>query len=54
MFYSKEPKSVTAFYLLKFFRADLIQSETSWKLPLTFGFDRGTQRQYLFGRRFLI
>ena len=29
--YSKEPKSVTAFDLFTFFRADLIQSEDSWK-----------------------
>ena len=29
---SKEPKSVTALnYLFTFFRADLIQSEASWK-----------------------
>ena len=27
--YNKEPKSVTAFDLFTFFRADLIQSETS-------------------------
>ena len=33
--YSKEPKSVTAFELLTFFRADLIQSEASWKLSST-------------------
>ena len=32
MFYSKKPKSVTAFNLFTFFRADLIQSEASWKL----------------------
>ena len=31
--YSKEPKIVTAFDLFTFFRADLIQSEASWKLP---------------------
>ena len=36
MFYSKEPKSVTIFDLFKFFPADLIQSEASWKLFLTF------------------
>ena len=36
MFYSKEPKSVTTFDLFKFFPADLIQSEASWKLFLTF------------------
>ena len=29
--YSKELKSVTAFDLFTFFRADLIQSEDSWK-----------------------
>ena len=34
--YSKEPKSVTAFNLFPFFRADLIQSEASWKLSSTF------------------
>ena len=28
-------KSVTAFNLFRFFRADLIQSEASWKLSLT-------------------
>ena len=33
--YSKEPKSVTAFDLFTFFRADLIQSEASWKLSST-------------------
>ena len=33
--YSKEPKSVTVFDLFTFFRTDLIQSETSWKLSLT-------------------
>ena len=33
--YSKEPKIVTAFDLLTFFRADLIQSEASWKLSST-------------------
>ena len=30
--YSKEPKSVTAFNLFTFFRADLIKSEANWKL----------------------
>ena len=34
-FYSKEPKSVTAFDLFTFFCTDLIQSEASWKLSLT-------------------
>ena len=34
--YSKEPKSAIAFNLLTFFRADLIQSEASWKLSSTF------------------
>ena len=29
VYYSKEPKSVTAFGLFTFFRADLIQSEAS-------------------------
>ena len=33
---SKEPKSVTALNLFTFFRADLIQSETSWKLSSTY------------------
>ena len=33
--YSKEPKRVTAFDLFTFFRADLIQSETRWKLSST-------------------
>ena len=33
---SKEPKSATAFNLLTFFCADLIQSEASWKLSSTF------------------
>ena len=33
--YSKEPKSVTAFNLFTSFRADLIQSEASWKLSST-------------------
>ena len=33
--YSKEPKSVTAFGIFTFFRAALIQSETSWKLSST-------------------
>ena len=36
MFYNKEPKSITTFDLFKFFRADLIQSEASWKLSSTF------------------
>ena len=36
MFYCKEPKSVTTFDLFIFFPADLIQSEASWKLFLTF------------------
>ena len=31
----KEPKSVTAFDLFTFFRADLIQLEASWKLSST-------------------
>ena len=35
MSYSKEPKSVTAFDLFTFFRADSIQSEDSWKLSST-------------------
>ena len=34
--YSKGPKSVTAFNLFPFSRADLIQSEASWKLSSTF------------------
>ena len=34
--YSKEPKSVTTFDLFKFFPADFIQSEASWKLSSTF------------------
>ena len=33
--YSKGPKSVTAFDLFVFFRADLIQSEARWKLLST-------------------
>ena len=33
--YSKEPKGVTAFNLFTFFRADLTQSEASWKLSST-------------------
>ena len=33
--YSKEPKSVTAFNLFTFFRADFVQSEASWKLSST-------------------
>ena len=33
--YSKEPKSLTACNLFTFFRADLIQSEASWKLSST-------------------
>ena len=33
--YSKGPKSVTALDLFVFFRADLIQSEASWKLLST-------------------
>ena len=33
--YSKEPKSVTVFYLFTFFRTDFIQSEASWKLSST-------------------
>ena len=32
---NKKPKSVTVFDLFTFFRTDLIQSETSWKLSLT-------------------
>ena len=34
-YYSKEPRSVTAFNLFTFFHTDLIQSEVSWKLSLT-------------------
>ena len=34
-YYSKEPRSVTAFDLFTFFHTDLIQSEVSWKLSLT-------------------
>ena len=34
-YYSKEPRSVTAFDLFTFFHTDLIQSEASWKLSLT-------------------
>ena len=34
-YYSKGPKRVTAFDLFIFFRADLIQSEASWKLSST-------------------
>ena len=33
--YGKEPKSVTTFDLFTFFRADLIQSEATWKLSST-------------------
>ena len=32
---SKEPKSVTTSDLFAFFRTDLIQSESSWKLSST-------------------
>ena len=34
-FLGKEPKSVTTFDLVIFFRIDLIQSEASWKLSST-------------------
>ena len=34
IYYSKEPKSVTTSDLFTFFRTDLIQSESSWKLSL--------------------
>ena len=34
-YFSKEPRSVTAFDLLTFFHTDLIQSEANWKLSLT-------------------
>ena len=33
--FSREPKSVTAFNLFTFFRADLTQSEASWQLSLS-------------------
>ena len=33
--YSKEPKNVTTSDLFAFFRTDLIQSESSWKLSST-------------------
>ena len=33
--YSREPKSMTASDLFAFFRTDLIQSESSWKLSST-------------------
>ena len=34
--YSKKPRSVTAFNLFTFLRADFVQSESSWKLSSTF------------------
>ena len=34
-FLGEEPKSVTTFDFVTFFRTDLIQSEASWKLPST-------------------